>query len=485
MTLSIALNYMGDAHLVELEKTFKQVDCKEIFVCGKSPKFSSDSYRIIGGYGIEFGSSLKELITQCKTSLLALLVKPSSLSLLAGFNEWLKSSENALSAFSYSSHQLGVKGQSELLSQPGIEYQDGSVRDDFDFGPLILLNVEKVKSLILKYPELLPDDASALYGLRLASCLDSRPYRFTSPSYIATSLQSEDAHQAHFAYASASGAGAQKALENVFTKYSKLAGFNLDKAGSAVDFNSENFGVEASIIIPVRNRAGKVEHAVESALGQITNFPFNVIVVDNHSSDGTTEALAKIAKNNSNLLHLIPESKDLGIGGCWQLAINHKDCGRFSVQLDSDDIYSSVNVLQRIVDEFKQSKAAAVVGSYLLVDRDLNEIPPGAIEHREWTDENGHNNALRINGFGAPRAYYTPVIRKVGFPNVSYGEDYSAMLAISREYKIARIYEHLYLCRRWEGNSDAAPSIEKMNGFHTYKDSVRTNEIEARRKLNR
>lgn len=483
MSLSIALNYLGDSHLHGLEKAFAGLGCKEIFVCGKSPKLRSDMYKIVGGYGVEFGHSLLDLVGRCHSPILALLLKPNAISLLPKFSEWLTHVQKGAAAFYYSAYQISTGKDSETLLQPGIDYQLGSVRDDFDFGPLVLLNVSRVRDLIAKYPKLIPDDASALYGLRLASSLEYLPQRFAEPSYLTNPLQEEDVHHSHFAYASASGAGSQKALERTFTEFSQIAKFHLSKPGASVHFNEGSFEVEASVVIPVRNRAGKVEHAVLSALNQLTKFPFNVIVVDNHSTDGTTSALSEIARKNKALIHLIPERKDLGIGGCWQLAVEDKSCGRFAVQLDSDDLYSSENVLQRIVDEFYNSGAAAVVGSYLLVDRDLNEIPPGAIEHREWTDANGHNNALRINGFGAPRAYFTPVIRKVGFPNVSYGEDYSAMLAISREYKIARIYEHLYLCRRWEGNSDAAPSIEKMNGFHTYKDAVRTKEIEARKDL--
>lgn len=243
--------------------------------------------------------------------------------------------------------------------------------------------------------------------------------------------------------------------------------------------------MEASVVIPVRNRARTVADAVRSALGQRCEFPFNVIVVDNHSTDGTTGILQDMAAADDRLVHLIPQSSTLGIGGCWNLAVNDSRCGRFAVQLDSDDIYKDASVLSHIVDVFHRERCAMVVGSYELVDFEGRTIPPGLIDHREWTDENGHNNALRINGLGAPRAFFTPVFRRILLPDVSYGEDYAMGLRISREYRIGRIYDSLYLCRRWEGNSDAALSVERVNSNNCYKDWLRTCEIAARQKINR
>ncbi len=225
--------------------------------------------------------------------------------------------------------------------------------------------------------------------------------------------------------------------------------------------------------------------AIKSALTQKTKFSFNIIIVDNHSDDGTTEKIKNIVPGDKMVVHIIPQSSDLGIGGCWNEAISHPDCGKFVVQLDSDDLYSDENTLQKIIDKFYEENCAMVIGSYMLTDYDLNEIPPGIIDHREWTDENGHNNALRINGLGAPRAFYTPIIREVKFPNVSYGEDYAVALAISCQYKIGRIFEPVYLCRRWEGNTDASLSIDKQNSNNVYKDSLRTKEIKLRQELNR
>lgn len=249
-------------------------------------------------------------------------------------------------------------------------------------------------------------------------------------------------------------------------------------------FENQNFPCEASIVIPVKNRVKTISSAVESALNQKTDFKYNVIVVDNFSNDGTTEILRNIAERDNRLVHLIPDRKDLLIGGCWNLAVHNENCGKFAVQLDSDDLYKDENTLQKIVDKFYEEKCSMVIGSYILTDFNLEEIPPGLIDHKEWTQENGPNNALRINGLGAPRAFYTPVLRRIEIPNVSYGEDYFLGLTISREYKIGRIFEPLYICRRWEGNTDSALSIEKINENNYYKDTLRTNEIIERKNKN-
>jgi len=249
--------------------------------------------------------------------------------------------------------------------------------------------------------------------------------------------------------------------------------------------DEEEFDVEISVIIPVKNRIGTIIDAVESVLKQKTDFKFNLIVVDNHSDDGTTEKLKSISESDDRLLILIPDRKDLGIGGCWNEAVHNSNCGKFSVQLDSDDMYPDENSLQIIVEKFKEEKCAMIVGSYTITDFELNEIPPGLIDHKEWTPDNGRNNALRINGLGAPRAFYTPLLRKIKIPNVSYGEDYAVGLAISRNYQIGRIYNSIYLCRRWEGNSDAALDIIKTNNHNLYKDRIRTFEILARQRMNK
>jgi glycosyltransferase involved in cell wall biosynthesis len=242
---------------------------------------------------------------------------------------------------------------------------------------------------------------------------------------------------------------------------------------------AQTFPRRASVVIPVRNRERTILDAVSSALEQKTSFEFNVIVVDNHSTDRTTELLRGI--KDPRLVHLIPTRTDLGIGGCWNEAIYSTECGRYAVQLDSDDLYRDAHALERIIHEFEVGPYAMVIGSYTMVDFSLKEIPPGLIDHREWTRENGRNNALRINGLGAPRAFDTSVLRRFGFPNVSYGEDYAMALRISRNYEIGRIYDSVYLCRRWEGNTDSALPLEVANRYDAYKDWVRTTEIRARK----
>jgi glycosyltransferase involved in cell wall biosynthesis len=288
-----------------------------------------------------------------------------------------------------------------------------------------------------------------------------------------------------FAYVDPRNRQVQLEMEKVFTNHLKEIDAYVDpRIKKSVNFE-DKFNYEASVIIPVKNRVNTIGDAINSVLNQASKFSFNIIVVDNYSSDGTTEKIKNIAIGDNRVIHLIPPKTELGIGGCWNEAIFHPDCGKFAVQLDSDDLYSDKNTLQKIIDKFYQENCAMVIGSYKLTDFNLNEIPPGIIDHREWTDENGHNNALRINGLGAPRAFYTPVIREIKFPNVSYGEDYAVGLAISRQYKVGRIYEPIYLCRRWEGNTDTSLSIEKQNANNFYKDSLRTKEIQLRQEMNR
>lgn len=358
---------------------------------------------------------------------------------------------------------------------PLIGCQGGALRDDFDFGALWLVRVSALKELAPS----LPDDLAygALYDLRL---------RFASVFHIREFLYTEfeadlrKSGQKQFDYVDPRNRAVQVEMERICTDFLRRTGALLDGPFRPLPPCGTVFPVTASVVIPVLNRVRTVGDAVRSALDQRTDFPFNVIVVDNHSSDGTSQLLEAVG--DPRLVHLVPERTDLGIGGCWNRAVQDPRCGEYAVQLDSDDVYGGPDTLQRIVDKFREEGSAMVIGSYRMTDFDLNPIPPGVIDHREWTDANGRNNALRINGLGAPRAFWTPLIREIGFPNVSYGEDYAVGLRISREYRISRIYEPIYCCRRWEGNSDAALSIEKVNANNLYKDSLRTVELEARRR---
>jgi hypothetical protein len=365
------------------------------------------------------------------------------------------------------------------------DYQIGSVRDDFDFGAMVLYSVPAIQKVLRKYGPIPDVQFSALYDIRLKVSIDHPVCHLQEPVYTLIGGDGPSGREKIFEYLDPRNEALHKEREVVFTDYlKKIGAFVSPHDLGEVEQIQRSFSVEASIVIPVRNRKETIAEAVKSALSQETNFPFNVIVVNNHSSDGTTSILSNLARQHLILKHIVPKRTDLGIGGCWNEALQHEACGRYAVQLDSDDLYSSRRTLQKMVDTLRQGNYAMVIGSYTLVDSRLEKIPPGFIDHREWTDENGHNNALRINGLGAPRAFNTDLMRKIGFLNVSYGEDYAAALRICREYRIGRIYESLYLCRRWSGNTDAALSIGETNRNNALKDKIRTAEILARQKMN-
>lgn len=380
------------------------------------------------------------------------------------------------------------QGQKKRL-HPLNDYQPGSVRDDFEFGPIALFSISAVRKAKKKYGFVPNVQFAGLYDLRLKVSIDHLIYHLPEPLYtvmrnIGAMGELPQARE-RFAYLDPSNEAIQKEMETVFTDYlRKISAYLSPSRLKEFKPVSKFFPVEASVIIPVKNRKGMIAEAVKSALSQQTDFPFNVIVVDNHSTDGTTTLLSGLAKRYSNLKHILPRKRNLGIGGCWNEALHNGACGRYAIQLDSDDLYSSPFTLQKMVSMFHQGHYAMVIGSYTLVDSKLRQIPPGLVNHREWTDENGHNNVLRINGFGAPRGFQTELMRQIGFLNVSYGEDYAAGLRICRKYRIGRIYENLYLCRRWEGNTDADLSVEKINRNNALKDKIRTMEIRARQKIN-
>jgi hypothetical protein len=373
-----------------------------------------------------------------------------------------------------------------ILEHPLNDYQIGSLRDGFDFGPLILLSRAAARRAIRKYGKMPPYRWAGWYDLRLKISADHDLFHLPERLSMveASPVEAGKGGRAHFAYVDPRNRPLQEEMEAAATEHLKRIGAWLAPEFHDVPSSADTFPVEASVVIPVRNRVRTVADAVNSALAQRTDFPFNVIVVDNHSTDGTTAVLAGLAGRNPALKHCVPKRRDLSIGGCWNEAIFSDACGRYAVQLDSDDLYRGEDVLQRLIDLLRRENCAMAVGAYTLVDEYLREIPPGLIDHREWTDANGRNNALRINGLGAPRAFATEALRRGGFPNVGYGEDYAVALRLSREYRIGRIYESLYLCRRWEGNTDAARSIEQTNRHDHYKDRLRTLEIRARRKMN-
>lgn len=379
----------------------------------------------------------------------------------------------------YADHYKMVEGKME--KHPVIDYQSGSLRDDFDFGSLWCIKAQTLADYIAQ-SDREEYQFAALYDLRLYLSRVGEIFHLNEFLYSEAELDTRKSGEKQFDYVNPRNREVQIEMEKACTQHLGKVGALIDTTFyRQPDFGEQDFEYEASVIIPVFNREKTVADAVKSALGQKANFKFNVIVVNNHSTDRTGEILDELKADN--MIQIVPERTDLGIGGCWNEAINSSFCGKFAVQLDSDDLYSSPKTLQKIVDAFYKQKAAMIIGSYRMCDFGLNTLPPGLIDHKEWTDENGCNNALRINGLGAPRAFFTPLVRQIQFPNTSYGEDYALGLAFSRRYRIGRIYDELYLCRRWGGNSDAALSVEKVNANNLYKDRLRTMELKARQHL--
>ncbi len=396
---------------------------------------------------------------------------------------WLAIAKDSGAPLSYADHYITTP-DGTLQRMPLIDYQLGSIRDDFRMGSLLLIRTADLH----EYIENLSNhnyQHAALYDLRLFLSRKQLPVHINEYLYTEVETDMRRSGEKQFDYVDPRNRSRQIEMERVATRHlRKINAYLAPAEMDVVRMDDENRnGIEASVIIPVRNRVKTIEDAVRSALTQQTDFRFNVIVIDNGSTDGTTEVLKRLAQEDERLVHLIPQRNDLGIGGCWNLAVHDFRCGRFAVQLDSDDLYSSPATLQRIVDKFHEEKAAMVIGSYRMTNFQLQTLPPGLIDHKEWTPTNGRNNALRINGLGAPRAFYTPLLRKIQIPNTSYGEDYALGLMLSRRFRIARIYDELYLCRRWEGNSDAALSTEAINRNDLYKDQLRTTEIRARQQM--
>lgn len=398
---------------------------------------------------------------------------------LYALERFLRTADDTGAVMVYSDHYSLEEGA--LTKHPAIDYQAGSLRDDFDFGSLWLIKSQALLDYVAQ-TDRVDYQYAGLYDLRLYLSRKGEIFHLNEYLYTETELDTRKSGEKQFDYVNPRNREVQIEMERACTAH-------LEKVGAIVDtnfyrqpdFDEQDFACEASVVIPVFNREKTIADAVKSALSQKTNFPYNVIVVNNHSTDSTGEILDSI--DDERLIQIVPGRTDLGIGGCWNVAVNSDHCGKFAVQLDSDDLYSSPKTLQKIVDAFHEQKAAMIIGSYRMCDFDLNTLPPGLIDHKEWTEDNGCNNALRINGLGAPRAFFTPLVRQIQFPNTSYGEDYALGLAFSRRYRIGRIYDELYLCRRWGGNSDAALSVERVNANNLYKDRLRTMELKARQQM--
>lgn len=472
----------------QLNKTIKGLTessrTDQIFLLTDHPEdkdIPTEKCHLLPSFSFQHTEGIRQMLALTRTPYLLVYTKPYTLDMgymaLERMCDYLAAPESGMV---YADHYQVTEGVRK--SHPVIDYQPGSVRDDFDFGSVLLFKtaaLQEAFDTITHQPEY---QYSALYAVRLAL---SQKYELTHiREFLYTEIEEDTrlSGEKQFDYVDPRNRSVQLERETAFTYYLKNIHAFLPPVERKVDLSEGEFAYEASVIIPVRNRIRTIADAIESVLKQETDFPFNLIVIDNHSTDGTTECIDQYA-GNEKVIHLIPERDDLGIGGCWNLGVHHPLCGRFAVQLDSDDLYSSPSTLQTIVDKFRRERCAMVIGSYRMTNFQLETLPPGVIDHKEWTDTNGHNNALRINGLGAPRAFFTPLLRKIRVPNTSYGEDYALGLAFSREYRIGRIYDVLYLCRRWEGNSDAALSIEKQNQNNSYKDSLRTLEIRKRQAL--
>ena len=424
--------------------------------------------------------SLREIASGVKTKYVLLYQKAASCDMSEdALARMARVADDTGALMVYADHYVVKDGIRE--AHPLIDLQEGALRDDFDFGTVTLVRTDVLREYSERQSR--EYEYAALYAFRLFMQRKGLIFHLNEYLYTSEMLDMRKSGEKQFDYVNPRNREVQIEMEQAVTEHLTIIGALVDnKKYKEPQFTLGDFPVEASVIIPVFNREKTIADAVRSALSQEASFEYNVIVVDNHSTDNTGKILREIA--DPRLVVIVPERTDLGIGGCWNEAVYSKSCGRFAVQLDSDDLYSGTDTLQRIVDCFHEQRTGMVIGSYRMCDFNLQTLPPGIIDHREWTDDNGANNALRINGLGAPRAFFTPLLREVGFPNTSYGEDYALGLWFSRTYRIGRIYDELYLCRRWGGNSDADLSIDKLNKNNSYKDKLRTIELLARKKMN-
>jgi hypothetical protein len=462
---------------ITVEELRKSDLVSNVFIVGNNAE-AIEGAEILQTEAFGNGKTIQLIAEKTNTDYLFIYTKTSALTLgQLAMERFYQVAKDTNSGLVYSNYRAIKDGNVE--NHPVIDYQEGSLRDDFNFGSVLFYDAkvvkEAVKDVDAKY------EHAGLYALRLAVAARAEFMRVPEVLYTEEEMDTRKSGEKIFDYVDPKNRAVQIEMEEACTEHLKRIGAYLAPQFKDVAFDQGEFQVEASVVIPVRDRVRTIEDAIKSVLSQKANVDFNLIIVDNYSTDGTTEIIKKYAEQDDRLIHIIPERKDLGIGGCWNEAVKHEACGKFAIQLDSDDLYKDETTVQQVVDAFYRENCAMVVGTYQMVNFALEEIPPGIIDHKEWTPENGRNNALRINGLGAPRAFYTPVLRQNPIPNVNYGEDYALGLAISRNYQIGRIYDPIYLCRRWEDNSDASLDIEKMNAHNTYKDRIRTIELKARK----
>ncbi|MFC2475155.1 MAG: glycosyltransferase family 2 protein [Prevotella sp.] len=434
---------------------------------------------------IKASATLKDIAAKAAAPYTLLYLKGQFIKLgYLALNRMLALADITKAGMIYADH-YNIAADGTRSEAPVIDYQAGSLRDDFNFGSVLLFRTESLKEAA----KMMKADyqAAGFYDLRLKLSEKYTLEHINEYLYSEVELDTRKTGEKLFDYVDPKNRASQIEMEQAATEYLKEVGGYLKPGFRDVDITEGEFPVELTVMIPVRNRIRTIRDAVDSALAQKTTFKYNVFVVENgpecHSTDGTTEAVDEYT--DPRLIHVVTERRDLCVGGSWNLAAHDPRCGRFIVQLDSDDVYLDENTLQKFYDAFQKQKVAMLIGSYVLTDINKNILPPGKIDHAEWTPENGRNNALRINGLGAPRAFFTPVLRSIPMPNVNYGEDYALGLAISRHYLIGRLYDPLYCCRRWDDNSDGDLSIEKENKNNTYKDRIRTWELQARIALNK
>lgn len=454
---------------------------KICLLAGDDAQGSVEGCEKIAVKGIKSTDTMKKIAAAADGDYIVLYTKYNTLDFgMFAIERMVRIADDSDAGMVYADHYNVVGGN--RTNAPVIDYQVGSLRDDFDFGSVLMFNAAAFKDAVARMDK--DYEFAGLYDLRLKVSQKAEIVHINEYLYSDVELDTRKSGEKIFDYVDPKNRGVQIEMEDACTAHLKAVGGYLEPNFKKIEFSAGNFEYEASVIIPVRNRIRTIRDAIKSVLCQKADFKFNLIVIDNHSTDGTTEAIDEF-KGDDRLIHLIPERDDLGIGGCWNLGVHHPKCGKFAVQLDSDDVYKDENTLTTMVRAFYEQNCAMVVGTYMMTDFNMNMIAPGIIDHKEWTPENGRNNALRINGLGAPRAFYTPVLREVKVPNTSYGEDYALGLNFSREYQIGRVYDVVYLCRRWDDNSDASLDVMKMNAHNLYKDRIRTWELKARIAFNK
>lgn len=388
--------------------------------------------------------------------------------------------DDSSAAMLYADHFNELGGQRK--NAPVIDYQMGALRDNFDFGSVLAYRTSALKEAASRMN--VAYSFAGLYDLRLKVSQKGSLVHINEYLYYETETDTRKSGEKIFDYVDPKNRDVQIEMEKACTHHLKDIGGYLEPHFKHIELSDAPFEYEASVVIPCKNRVRTIGDAIKSALAQKTSFKYNVFVVDDNSTDGSVDVIKKYL-GNEKLFYIAQDKTWHGIGGNWNAAIHHPHCGKFALQLDSDDMYSCQDAVQRFVDAFYEQNCAMVVGTYRMTDFDLETIPPGIIDHKEWTPDNGRNNALRINGLGAPRGFYVPLLRRINFPTTKYGEDYAVGLRISREYQIGRIYDVIYDCRRWEDNSDASLDIEKENANNLYKDRIRTWELQARISMNR